>query len=911
MTTPYRLIPFLGRAALGAIAIGLAMPAVAQDAAPAAAPAPEDQSAEDEAIIVTGSRIRGVAPVGSNLVSVSNEDITRSGSTTAADVLRQVPQITSIGINSESLTAGAQAASNITRANAPNLRGIGPTATLTILDGHRVSTAGTQGQLVDPSFLPPLALERIEVIPDGASAIYGSDAVAGVVNLIPRKNYKGLEVNARAGFGKDYRDWQAGALAGTDWAGGHIVAAIDYLHNSRVDAADRDFITDDRRFFGGANGLGLTCSPGTMTVNAGGVTSNYALPNGDGRNLQLSQLTAGTINECDLVGLNTIIPESNRLSLYGYVDQEVADGITLFTQAFWSRRSFETVRTQPFLSAVTVPGTNPFLPAGIPAGSRVTVNYSLVPDVGRGPATGNAKVYQVYSGLDARAGDFRIRLSGSYGKGSDIERRTTINQFELNRALADTNPATAFNPFGGAGNNNAETLARIYNVPAAIAGTSTLKTAELNADGPLFALPGGAVRIAVGGEMRWERLTGVSRNASAATGEPTVTTSDNDRRVKAAYAELFVPIFGSENAIPGIRSLDLSLAGRVEKYSDFGSTTNPKIGLNWRPAEGILLRGSYGTSFRAPGLSENDPFGSGSAVAPGTRTLPATITVNGVTLAAGTRVPNITLRGGNPDLKPETAKTWSAGFELSPSAINGLRLSLTYFDILYKNQIVDGNGRIDVYLRDPALFSNLVAFNGSSNFAALRELIETSGVPATGTLNFDQNNLVLINARRVNVGQVDTNGLDFDISYDLETAAAGSFNFRLLGTRFFKYKTTEIGQPTFDRLNTIYNPPKLRARAMVGWDYEGFSSTITANYTNAYENNLSTLVPDVDAYTTFDLDLGYRFDGSGLTRDLRVGLNVRNLFDKDPPLVDVSGAYDASVASALGRVVAFSISKSF
>ncbi|MBO9725481.1 MAG: TonB-dependent receptor [Novosphingobium sp.] len=909
-TKSHRIAMLLGCTALAVPALGLSPSAWGQtvvDAAPQETLTNEDAAA----IIVTGSRIRGIAPTGSAVTALSTEDITRSGSTTTADVLRQVPQITSIGINGESLTAGAQGASNITRANAPNLRGIGPTATLTLLDGHRVSTAGTQGQLVDPSFLPPLALERLEVIADGASAIYGSDAVAGVVNLIPRKNYQGLELTGRGAIGRDYHDWQVGGLAGTRWNTGHVVFAVDYLSGSRVEAADRDFITDDRRGFGGTNGLGITCSPGNVTVNSGSGARNYALPAGDGRNLQFAQLTPGTTNECDLVTLNTIVPKTTRLSLYGYADQELFEGVTLFAQGFYTRRTFESTRTQPFVQAIAVPASNPFRPAGIPAGSSVSVNYSLVPDLGRGPANGNAEVYQIYSGLDAKAGAFKVRLSGSYGRGSDIEKRKIINPFELARALADPNPATAFNPFGGPGSNNPATLAQIYSANSSIGGTSTLKTLELNADGPLFDLPGGSVRVAVGGEVRWEKLTGRTTNVSNATGLPTVSTSANDRVVKAAYAEVFVPIFGPENAMPGFQSLALSLAGRIEDYNDFGSTANPKIGLTWQPLDGLSLRGSFGTSFRAPGLSENDPLGSGSAISTQTRTLPATITVNGTTLAAGTRIPSITLRGGNPDLRPETATTWSAGFDLTPTSLPGLRLSVTYFDILYKNQIVDGNGRLDVYLRDPALFADLITFQGASNFAAFREFFETSGVPANAALNYNQANLALINARRVNVGQVDTNGIDFDIGYELETGL-GDFSLRAVGTRFLKYKTTELGQPTFNRLNTIYNPPKLRGRAMLTWEKDGFSSQLTANYTNSYTNNLSTLVTRVPSYTTFDLDLGYAFgEGGGLTSNMRIGLNARNMFDRKPPLVDVSGAYDASVASALGRVVALTLSKSF
>jgi iron complex outermembrane receptor protein len=215
-----------------------------------------------EEVVVTGSRIRGVAPVGSSLVSLGRDEVLSSGAATTADLLKQVPQITALGFNAEG-SLGAAAASNITRATGPNLRGIGPTATLTILDGHRVSSAGTQGQVTDPSFLPPLALERVEVIADGASAIYGSDAVAGVINLIPRKTFTGFEFTARAGVADGYNEQQVGGVAGFDWTGGHLTVAVDHLRNDELKASDRWFISDDRRPFGGANGLATNCaSPG-------------------------------------------------------------------------------------------------------------------------------------------------------------------------------------------------------------------------------------------------------------------------------------------------------------------------------------------------------------------------------------------------------------------------------------------------------------------------------------------------------------------------------------------------------------------------------------------------------------------------------------------------------------------------
>lgn len=869
---------------LQAMSLALAAtPAVAQQ---------QTAATELEEVVITGSRIRGVAPVGSSVVAVERDEVLQSGATTTADVLKQIPQITAIGFNAEG-SVGPAAPSNITRSTAPNLRGIGPTATLTIFDGHRVSASGTMGQLVDPSFLPPLALERVEVVADGASAIYGSDAVAGVINLVPRKQFDGVEVSVRGGAADAYHDYQIGAIGGTAWDSGRVVVAADYLFSDAVEAWDRDYITNDRRSFGGANGLDINCgNPGTMTV--GGVT--YALPDGDGRNVLRSQLTPGSRNLCDAARWNGVLPEMERTSIYGSIEQDLTSNLKLVAQGFFSRRTFETVRTQPNLNIANVPATNPFRPADIPAGTPVTVNYSLVPDVGRGPATGEAETYQAIVGLDAVFGDFEVNFSGSYGEGSDYEERRTVNQFYMNQALADPNPATALNVFGGPGSNNPETLARIFSGVGLIAGTSTLKNVEVNANGPLFDMPGGSVRIAVGAEYREEDLEADSRGISAATGQATRTGTSNDRDVSAVYGELFVPIVGGSNAIAGVQSLDLSLAARFEDYSDFGSTTNPKIGLNWRPIDDLLVRASYGTSFRAPGLSENDPNASGAGLYPGN-----------VTLRDGRSVYRVSIAGGNPTLKPEEATTWSFGFDLTPAALPGMRLGVTYFDIEYENQIVDGFGRANLYVNDPDLYPSFVAFQGDPNFAALQSLIQNSGFTSPTPIDYTRPDLVLVDARRVNVGQVKTDGIDVDFRQDFITDAMGTFTVGLSGTRFLSYDTAE-GGAYLDRLNTIAFPAKFSGRGNLGWNFGDFTSRLTVHYVTSYSNTNSVLVPKVDDYTTVDLDFSYTLS-AGFADGMRLGLNVRNVFDTDPPEVDMAGAYDASKASALGRVFALTVSK--
>jgi len=869
----------------------LAVEALAQESV-------DDAAAESDLseIMVTGSRVRGVGPVGANLIALDRDVLARTGATSTADFLKEVPQITSLGINAEG-SLGSAAPSNITRATAPNLRGLGSTATLTILDGRRLSGSGTMGQYVDPAALPLLALERVEVIADGASAIYGSDAVAGVVNLIPRKNFQGVEVAVRGALGDEYSDYRISGIGGFKWTGGNFVLALDRTHTSGLDAKNRSFVTNDRRSFGGANGLDFTCaSPGTMTV--GGVT--YALPAGNGRNLLRANLTPGTSNPCDPAQLERLIPEETRHSVYGYIEQDLTENLSLHFQGLYSEREFFTYRTHPTLNITNVPATNPFRPADIPTSTAIRIQGDLVGDLGRGPSTGKARNYDFTLGLDWTVGEFNVRANASRGEGKDEENRILINPYELNLALADSNPATAFNPFGGPGSNNPTTLARIFSDNAVIGGKSQVEVYDIDLDGPLFSLPGGPVRLAAGAEYRKESLNTVSVRAVAATGLPGITLSDRERDIKSLYGELYVPLFGADNAVPGAQSLALSLAVRWEDYSDFGSTTNPKIGATWVPVDGLSLRGSYGTSFRAPGLTENDPTSGGNLLSGPTRTV----------LASGDVVYTVTFGGGRADLKPESATTWTLGADFEPVAVPGLRISATYFNIAYKDQIVDGiGGRGTLYLNNPAAYPDLVGFQGTPSFAAIREVIQKFGYTATSPIDYSQSDLVLVDLRRANVGRVEASGLDVSVRYLQDLGSAGQLRFGIDFTRFFDYSTQDGLQPKLQKLNRISYPAKFSGRASIGWDYEGFETTLSAQHVNSYLNDLSLLVPEVDSYTTFDLDLAYRFEQTGLLQDTRISLNVRNLFDTNPPKVDRVSAYDPSKASALGRVVALSLTK--
>jgi iron complex outermembrane receptor protein len=212
----------------------------ANASANAEAAAASDGDQKLETVVITGSRIRGIAPVGAVVNSLTRENIETSGATTTAQLVQQLPQVFNLGV-SENSRGQPGGSTNITYGASINLRGIGPYATLVLVNGHRVVGQGTTGSAVDPSILPTLALDRVEIVADGASALYGSDAIAGVANLIMRRNEKGVQAYARFGVGDAFHERQLGGLAGLRWDGGNATFTYEKTHRSALNGGDRDF----------------------------------------------------------------------------------------------------------------------------------------------------------------------------------------------------------------------------------------------------------------------------------------------------------------------------------------------------------------------------------------------------------------------------------------------------------------------------------------------------------------------------------------------------------------------------------------------------------------------------------------------------------------------------------------------
>ena len=870
----------------------------AQVAAPGAMPSTQATDKAEE-VVITGSRIRGSAPVGSSVVSIGRDDIEISSAITTAQLIQQVPQVFNLGV-SENSRGQSGGSSNITYGSSVNLRGIGPYATLTLLNGRRPVPQGTSGQAIDPSIVPTLALERVEVVADGASAIYGSDAVAGVVNLVMRRSYEGAEAFARFGTGDHYDEHSAGAIFGHRWDGGRYTLAIENTYHSSLSGQYRDFYQANQTARGGRDYSETLCNPGNIVI--AGVS--YAIPVGGVTAANAAALRPGTVNYCDNLKNSSLLPRQERNALTFTFDQNINDKVSIFADGFTTRRDF-SFTPRYSTASMTVPSTNAFYvrPVGAPAGTSETVQYSFVNDLPPNGSAGYSQTSQVTIGAKVElAHNWKAETSYSYGTNSDQSLSTlAVVTPPMNAALASSNPATAFNPFAPSANNAAVAKGFANGLQLA-PGTTTQQVIEVKADGPLFELPGGEVRGAFGYEG--VKLVAGVPNFAGTTANPTQSYSwTKARNINSIYGEILIPLVGKKNAMPGIRSLELDLADRHDNYSDFGGTTNPKIGINWAPDDSLLVKGSHGTSFRAPVFAQI--MGNSSQLYVQNYSDP---TIGGA-IRQG-----VTLSGGNLSLKPETATTNSLGFDFKPKALKGSKFNLTYFDIRYENQVNN-------YLADLTILNREALFAGTgiiqrnpdpAMIAALAARLPVSGViPPTTSL--------FVDGRNNNLGKTIAKGFDFAASYDWSVSGAGDFGVGVNGTYFTKYQVAiTANAPLIDVLNTIYNPLRYKARGNFRWAQGPYQAVAYVNYEPSYDNTLITPVQKVSAYTTVDIHLGYTLPKLGSwTSQTTIGLDVSNLFNKKPPYVNIApspnggGGFDATLTNPIDRIIALSANVKF
>ncbi|WEK46448.1 MAG: TonB-dependent receptor [Candidatus Andeanibacterium colombiense] len=948
-------------------------------AAPAADAAPADKSPADD-IIVTGTRIRGVAPVGSAVVQLDQEAMTKTGQLSTADILAKVPSVLSLGSGNSYSGGSTQGTSDLNALSfnkSPNLRGFGPQATLSLVNGHRVPYDGAAMNTFDGDNIPVQMLQRIDIVADGTSANYGADAISGTVNYVMRAPFTGLEVYGQYGTADGQDSWQGTAVGGYDWGSGGIVVSYQHAHSDRLKASARpDLYNDDFSPYGGPSSS-IYSSLGNIVYNG----NTYALPSGqDGSNVTLAQIgAAGTANTQNVWTGYDAIPRFKRDQVAANFRQEVVPGVEIYADGFYSKRDYDLALFSTAVNnrnLLTVPNSNYYSPcnhdltgasadllAACSAGS-LTVAYNNVGDGGPGTRSGFTRTWDATGGIKVDLfGNWRANAYASFGKSFAHASNTLYfgngldNNPVLAAALALGTP-DAFNPFcdGTALDcGNGQYAGDIF------AGNTfdidtTYKSQDyaLNLDGSLFALPGGDVRLAVGGEYLKAKF--INANSFGAT--------VNRRSIKSGYGELFVPIFGAANAVSGIHRLELTAAIRADDYSDVGTTVNPKLGLNWAPTDWLKFRGSYGTSFRAPTLVDNDPYSQ-------TGYIPAVVSGDLITAdCTGCGGSDITiyqaLGGAAGNLKPESSTSWSLGLDIVPPS-SGVNISVTYWNTKYTGQVstpVYNVGTVQAInlgyydsgiIYNPSYFpdkaaNNPVAFfgpfpinSGNADCVAVNgQAITSQGlydqmigcINAGGTqgpvLGLPSSDVAAVtNGHRLNAGSTHADGIDVAASYDW-AAGANAWHIGVIGSYINSWKVSPLpGAPVIDQVNKFGYPLRFRGRLDGSWSRDVGPGSLTlagyVNYANGYTidpvllpTGLTGDYTHIASYTTVDLAVHYDFDDqdSVLLKGLSFTISAQNVFDRGPPLVinssnTASIRFDPSNASPLGRVVQLQVAKKF
>jgi iron complex outermembrane receptor protein len=870
--------------------------AFAQETSPTVLPS-SDQSTQgdaDEGIVVTGTRLKGSTPVGSVIASVNRADIDRLNVMNTSQLFLSLPQVNNLGITQNS-RQGNGGAANFNFAQGLNIHGIGPYATLMLIDGRRVVPQGSYGLIVsDTSIIPTIALERLEVMADGASAVYGSDAVAGVANLILRRRFKGIEASSSYGWADNYRQYQAGIIAGHDWGSGHAMVAYTYNGNTDLKARDRSFARSDLTPFGGSDFRSSRCNPGNITV--GGVS--YAIPAGGVTPATAGALQPGTANRCDILLDSTLVPKIRRNNVVATIDQDVTGGLSLRATGFYSRRALASRVGLP-AATLSVPSTNAFFVRPNGTVGPETVGYAFTELADTPYSTGVSEVYQGTVGASLKLPYGWVATADyTYGRSNDrYDYDHVLYNPALTAALASSDPATAFNPYGGA--NSPAVLAAINGGVERLIGKGRQTVVDLGLNGALFDLPAGPIGVAVGYQHQYNRQFAYTLTGRAAA--PFAGTQvDAHRNIDSVYAEVKLPLISPDMNIPMFYRLTTNAAVRYDSFSDVGNTTNPKFGVDWEVIEGLRLHGSYSTAFRAPALYHTK--GAGASF----------YTQLSDPLAGGALVNALAAFGGNAK-KPETSTTYTFGMDFKPVVAPGLSMQVTYFNVRYEGLIatLTNNAQLlrQPYYADLGIITRNPTPQQIAAFTALLPTIPGVVPPSVA---------VIADTRARNLGAVHAGGLDYVVNYQREIGDAGTFGIGSSGTVYLNYKfAVAPGAPFVDLLGMILNPNKLQLRGYVNWQQGPIDASVILNRSSMYTNNLVTPARKVSSYATMDLHLGYDFSKLVNLSKLRASVDVTNVFDRNPPFVNLSpttaaeGGFDATQASPIGRVVALSLTAGF
>ncbi len=866
---------------------------------------------ESGELVVTGSRLRGTSTsTASPITVITQEDIKRQGLNSVEDIIRSLPQSFS-DVNAAAALDNSINTGSARGHVAANLRGFGAENTLVLVDGRRrVNSPSFFVSAVDVNSIPSGAIERVEILLDGASAIYGSDAAGGVINFILKKNYRGAETSIsyeNSSTGGD--SYTANQLAGLAWGSGSVTGNVRYAKFKPINGYRMGVPTVNFTNLGGRD------QRSTLLTQPGNVAGLGSLPAGDdGTNGIAGKLSPSNTVPRDTAATykyQDFVADAQNLTFNVDIRQNISRKISLYANVTHSNNKSSAQTGPPVIFFVAVPPTNRFNDSG----STLSVNYTFDQEVNDGLLRpGSISNSQSSTGgllgfkADLPFKDWTADLSGSRSRDRDfyftLRGDTALIAERAAGVDAQGSPLPAAEHLNLFGNGTAQDPAALDGLVAPGTGAfaealqfANAQSVGLVAEGSLFTLPGGAVRLAVGAEQRTDDLD-YSKSAGFA-GVFGIATPK--RSINAEYMEASIPVVGEQNRIPGLYAVDLSMAARSEKYSFSGpfdgptlpsrdesfNATSPKIGVAWYPVRDIKFRATWGKSFRAPDLyplfsPESGPYYYAAAFGISDPQNPGD---------AATFDPPFYF-GGNPGLQPETSRNTAIGLDWKPSGVlHGLNLSVTYSKIDFSNEI--------------SSTSTLLAFVGGHPDAFF-------GDPRLAPR--DSNNKVTrINLKAINIAARNGASYDFKATYDFDTATVGAFTLGADGTYNTRLENVFFpGATPSVVLGTESGPEKLRMRGWVNWTRGNYGANVYVNYSGSYYNTLARSFPgldgSVDSYTTVDLTGSYRMDAVGL----EFNGGIKDLFDAKFPFFDGFGVpWDPRRVDLRRRMVYLNIVKKF
>jgi iron complex outermembrane receptor protein len=900
-------------ALIGVVAPGVS-PVFAQDAAPAM-----------QRVEITGSSIKRVAKEGALPVQIINYDtIEKSGITSTEQLVRS---LSANGTGADNMASGnnvfgADADRVSGGASYASLRGLGPNSTLVLLNGRRIATFGASAKAVDLNSIPLGAIQRVEILKDGASAIYGTDAIGGVINFILRTDYRGLELSLDDNFtehggGANRRLSLLGGVGSLQENGFNLMGSVTYDNNEKLSSRDRSFANG----FQPERGLSpdTTGTPYANQLSGAGTAlgAGFTRPGSSTTYLQANPLSFQ--GKCDTIpgmsqyqtnlwkdvtapsrstyscaydyGADYIVSfPVERLNAISRGTLQLSADHKLFVEALYGHTK-ATAELTPMQISTSVASGNLYpvggayyqdLSAYIPSFDKTKpISYKWrANDWGNRTqenVTDNARLLIGAEGVIAGKWDYRTGLSHA-----ESTTKTALTDGYGYTSLINSALATGIiNPWLTAGQTQTPAAQSLIDSTKFIGafqhGKTTLTQLDGNISGEVLNLPAGAMSMAVGVDLRREGYD-FAQDVDAtqillAPGNAALSNASRD--IKAVYTELLVPV---------TKELELQLAIRRDHYSQFGSTTNPKIAFRYQPTTSLLFRGSANKGFLAPSFTQLysaqllqelpngiiDPIGCPQH--PGD---PA--------YCAIPRQDYYT--GGNPNLKPETSKQGSVGVVFEP--VKGYSASLDYWAINSLNRILNRTPQIVL-----------------ANAAALESDIVRN---PDGTIDF-------IRAGWINAAGVRTRGADLSLRGEGKLGAY-NWNFNLDGTYTQSFKFAEIdGQPYQEYVGNFYTRDiylRWKHNATFSLSRGDWNAMLIQNYSSGYNDELPDggkappppgFNPKVKAYTKYDLSASY----TGF-KNVTITVGIQNLLDTDPPFtahnVDtvVGAGWDPRVADPRGR----------